>query len=70
MSVREQFLIDYTWAQNVVETCTHFVHTKASYKLIGILKDKYYNKLDSEYLNLFILELYRKWQLKEQQVLN
>lgn len=65
MNSRQQFLIDYTWVQKVIETCTHSKHTGASLKLIDLLQDKYKGKLDWEYLNLFISELRNKWQLKE-----
>ena len=69
MNTRQQFLIDYTWVQKVIESCTHSKHTGASWKLIDILKKKYKDKLDSEYLNLFISELQNKWQQKEMMVL-
>lgn len=65
MDFRQQFLIDYTWVQKVIESCTHSKHTSASLKLIDILKKKYKDKLDSEYLDLFISELKNKWQQKE-----
>lgn len=65
MDFRQQFLIDYTWVQNVIESCAHSKHTRASLKLIDLLQDKYKGKLDWEYLNLFISELRNKWQLKE-----
>lgn len=69
MNARQQFLIDYTWVQKVIESCTLSKHTGASWKLIDILKKKYKDKLDSEYLNLFISELQNKWQQKEMMVL-
>ena len=69
MNTRQQFLIDYTWVQKVIESCTLSKHTRASWKLIDILKKKYKDKLDSEYLNLFISELQNKWQQKEMIVL-
>lgn len=65
MDFRQQFLIDYTWVQKVIESCTHSKHTRVSLKLIDILKKKYKDKLDSEYLDLFISELKNKWQQKE-----